>query len=47
MGGWRRIAEYSGQDRINHMCPLVLDNGPDALQLIGYCFTEVRVPCDL
>ena len=41
MGGWSRVCGYPGRVGINLLCPLILEYGPDALQLIEDCFTEV------
>ena len=41
MGWQRQIGRYSGWVGFNRLCLLILEDGPDVLQLIEGCFTEV------
>ena len=36
-----RIKGYPGSVGLKRLCPIMLDDGPDALQFIKDCFTEV------
>ena len=42
VGGWRRIGGYPGRVGLNRLCPLMLEDGTNALQLFEDCFTEVE-----
>ena len=41
MGGWSWIGGYPGSVGLNRLCPLMLEDGPNALQLLEDCFTAV------
>ena len=41
MWGWRRIGGYPRRVGLDRLCTLMLEDGPDALQLIEGCFNEV------
>ena len=41
MVGWRWIGGYHGRVWLNRLCPLILEDGPNALQLLEDCFTEL------
>ena len=41
MVGWRRIGGYPGRVGLKPLCTLMLEDGPDAVQLLGGSFNEV------
>ena len=41
VGEWRRVGSYHVRVGLNRLCPRMLEDGPDALQLLEDCFTGV------
>ena len=41
MVGWGRIGGYPVRVGLNHLCPLMLEDGPGALQFLEDFFNEV------
>ena len=41
VGGWRWIEGFPMQVGMNRLCPHMLEDGPNALQLLEGCSTKV------